>query len=877
MNRATCNIAFASGCKSRRSAGYVHRLGRMAGVAVLLAAAGCARTGVPAAPQPRPYDFAHLADSIIATPPLDRAHFGVMVYDPATQRTVYEHNADRRFVPASNQKYWPTSTALHELGADYRYRTPVLGIGVDAVAASACAVVVVGRGDPTLSNRFLDDDHTALELLADSIAAAGVRHITGDLIIDASWFDSAIIPGTWTYGNLNSTSAPPTGAFAVAEGLFRVTIEPGAAVGAPATVHVIAPVGTVPLLSSVMTAPAGATTTTSVARGPWNDTLRISGAIAHGAEARSLRIPMADPVRFAGRVLADALRARGVTITGDVRIVADSTEAARVRSGDIGAGAAASTGVVGAAGSGGARAVAGRGGESARTGGAGCAVTPLPVRELAAWMSPPMRDIVAAINKPSQNWIAEQLVRTLGAEKGGEGSWRAGVQVQNRFLFDTVGIDSAALRLQDGSGMSHQNLVTPRAIVQLLDYARTAQWGATFRESLAVPGQPGTLSSRLTHLQDRLAGKTGTLSNVNALSGYVTTRDGRELIFVIIGNASGLPGAPVVAAMNMMVNMLADGTPVVTAPAPPRPAVPLDMPPNVITNAQWRTTPPLGHAADANRRNVPAGELFEFRDLSLTVLSTTVDSSRSAAPVNTVRLRLVRGTAAEERTVSDGAAFQWNGYRVAVVAIYGPGQLGAGLVALEVATLESLPAVVRNSAVAGGAELRLRVPHEITRVTLHHTGFPEPLRPDEDPVLRLRNLQSWGATDRNWWDVPYHFLIDLEGRIYEGRDWRYKGDTNTTYEPGGHFLISLLGNYEIQEPTAAQIEAVADLMAWAVMRFDLPLDSIGGHYDYATTSCPGVYLRGMLEDGTFRRLVAGRTWHQLLETAQPNITAPRTR
>jgi serine-type D-Ala-D-Ala carboxypeptidase/endopeptidase (penicillin-binding protein 4) len=535
MMAGSGNAGPMSGAASRRNAGHAARLWRMAGITILLTVAGCARAVVPVAPAPRPFDFAYIADSIIATPPLDRAHLGIMVYDPASRRVLYEHNADRRFVPASNQKYWPTATALHELGVDYRYRTSVLGIGVDTATGTACAVVVAGRGDPTLSNRFLDDDHTALEWLADSIAAAGVRRIAGDLIIDASWFDTAIIPGTWTFGNLNSTSAPPTGAFAAAEGLFRVIIEPGAAAGEPAMVRTIAPAGAVPLLSSVMTSPASVTTSTSVARGPWNDTLRIAGTIAHGAEAHSLRVPMTDPVRFAGHMLADALRNRGVTIVGDVHVVGNKAEAELVRAGAGGAVAVASSGA------------------------AGCAATPLPVQELAAWTSPPMSDIVAAILKPSQNWIAEQLVRTLGAEKGGEGSWRAGVQVQNHFLFGTVGIDSAALRLQDGSGMSHQNLVTPRAIVQLLDYARTAPWGPTFRAGLAMPGQPGTLSSRLTHLDGRLAGKTGTLSNVNALSGYVTTRDGRDLIFVIIGNASGLPGATVVAAMDLMVNALANG------------------------------------------------------------------------------------------------------------------------------------------------------------------------------------------------------------------------------------------------------------------------------------------------------------------------------
>jgi hypothetical protein len=158
--------------------------------------------------------------------------------------------------------------------------------------------------------------------------------------------------------------------------------------------------------------------------------------------------------------------------------------------------------------------------------------------------------------------------------------------------------------------------------------------------------------------------------------------------------------------------------------------------------------------------------------------------------------------------------------------------------------LASLPDVVANSAAAGGADLRLRVPHEITHVTLHHTGSAEPLRPDEDPVQKLRNLQAWGASDRNWWDVPYHFLIDLEGNIYEGRDWRYKGDTNTTYEPGGHLLISVIGNYGIQQPTPAQVDAIAEVMAWGLDRFSLTPDRIGGHYNYASsTSCPGEHLR----------------------------------
>lgn len=168
-----------------------------------------------------------------------------------------------------------------------------------------------------------------------------------------------------------------------------------------------------------------------------------------------------------------------------------------------------------------------------------------------------MSDVVRHILQPSQNWVAEQLVRTLGAEKGEGGSWREGIAVQEDFLFNMVGIDSAALSLQDGSGMSHQNLVTPEAVVQLLDHARTAPWGQVFRDGLTGPGRPGTLENRMRILEGRVTGKTGTLSNVNALSGYVITDDGRELIFSFLSNASGLGGGPVVSALDRMVEVLA--------------------------------------------------------------------------------------------------------------------------------------------------------------------------------------------------------------------------------------------------------------------------------------------------------------------------------
>lgn len=286
--------------------------------------------------------------------------------------------------------------------------------------------------------------------------------------------------------------------------------------------------------------------------------------------------------------------------------------------------------------------------------------------------------------------------------------------------------------------------------------------------------------------------------------------------------------------------------------------------PAIIPHSRWQSQPPLGYAADATRRNEPPGGTLVFHDLSITVLGTSADSIGTAADSSNgshphaARLRLRSREAQEERLARAGDAFNWHGYHVAIVAIYGKGELGGGLVALEVATVASVPPVVASSLVAGGADLRLRVPQRITSITLHHEGSPEPLRPKDDPVAQVRALQSWSESDRRWWDVPYHYLIDLDGHIYEGRDWHYMGETNTTYDPSGHLLISIIGNYDLQEPTQAQLNAIADLMAWAVKKFGVPLDSIRGHYQYAETGCPGKNLRKYLEDGTFRRMVEAR-------------------
>jgi D-alanyl-D-alanine carboxypeptidase/D-alanyl-D-alanine-endopeptidase (penicillin-binding protein 4) len=177
---------------------------------------------------------------------------------------------------------------------------------------------------------------------------------------------------------------------------------------------------------------------------------------------------------------------------------------------------------------------------------------------LAQLTSPPLGDIVKGILEPSQNWMTEQLVHALGMELGGMGSWSEGFRVEERFLTRKVGVDSLDLHFRDGSGLSAYNLVTPRAMVRILEFMRESPNADLYRHALAEPGEEeSTLENRLSGLEGRLFGKTGTISHVNSLSGYLITSDGRELIFSILTNGSGLPSSAVRQGMDRVVQLIA--------------------------------------------------------------------------------------------------------------------------------------------------------------------------------------------------------------------------------------------------------------------------------------------------------------------------------
>ena len=279
----------------------------------------------------------------------------------------------------------------------------------------------------------------------------------------------------------------------------------------------------------------------------------------------------------------------------------------------------------------------------------------------------------------------------------------------------------------------------------------------------------------------------------------------------------------------------------------------------IYKHSAWSDVPPKGVDCHGVRQNL---NTTNYTKLTLDDLTVTLLKAEPGAPgadekapvIDKARLKLSKGEATEERDVNEGEAFNWNGYHIAIPAIYQKkGELGYPSTVVEAATVESLPERVANATKADGPADRLRVKHTINKLTLHHSATPH----KEGDVLatKLKNQQLWGEKDRNWFDVPYHFFIDLDGSVYQARDYKYAGDTNTAYDTRGHFLINCFGNYDEAEPNEKQLATIANLMAWGAMENKIEPIEIFGHKDLAQTGCPGKNLYKYIEDGSLKKRV----------------------
>lgn len=173
------------------------------------------------------------------------------------------------------------------------------------------------------------------------------------------------------------------------------------------------------------------------------------------------------------------------------------------------------------------------------------------------------------------------------------------------------------------------------------------------------------------------------------------------------------------------------------------------------------------------------------------------------------------------------------------------------------ASTSPAPGIVGVAAWGGSTAASSAPPQQITRITLHHQG--EVWKEGTDIEAYLRRLQQWSRLTKGWADIPYHYVIGPDGRIYAARPLAQPGDTNTEYDPRGHALIMLVGNFEEQQPTPAQLNAAVELTAWLAREHHLGVDAIASHKDYSgQTVCPGKNLYAYLESGWFKAEVGKR-------------------
>jgi D-alanyl-D-alanine carboxypeptidase/D-alanyl-D-alanine-endopeptidase (penicillin-binding protein 4) len=445
--------------------------------------------------------IARRLDRLLDSAPFDRASWGVIVTDQQGH-TLYARDADRLFIPASSLKLVVAAAAIALLPPEHRIVTSVYGAGELRNGVLHGDLVVYGRGDPTFSDRCYgvdtvradacDDLWTRMDALADSIVHRGIRQVLGGIIGDGSHFEPQLVHHSWEVYDLNWWYAAPVSALGFNDNSVNVTWGPGPSVDAPPFVEFEPLLDNFAFENRARTVRRGRRRTIDFFRKPGTMEIWTEGAVPLGHPGKTEYFALPDPNLYFVQALRAALQARGVSVAGPTSATVDSAQYRAARAQPA----------------------------------------------LVNFESRPLTDRTFPILNSSQNWFAEMLLKALGREIQGEGSWEAGLEVERRFLIDSVGIDSTAFELRDASGLSEGNLMTPRALALLLRYMYNHPRSTALLEALPRSGSPGSLEKRFlgTDLDGLVVAKTGSINNVSSLSGYIERPSGDILIFAVMAN-----------------------------------------------------------------------------------------------------------------------------------------------------------------------------------------------------------------------------------------------------------------------------------------------------------------------------------------------------
>ncbi len=435
-------------------------------------------------------------DSILADSALSNALVGLAIYNITSDSMLYGLNADKLFSPASNLKLFTSAAALELLGPEYRFKTKFSRSGeIEKKGRLKGDLLIAGGGDPLISRRFRDSITEVLYLWADSLLFYGIKKIKGDIIVDNSFFTGPELGAGWSWDDLSYWYACPVTALAFNDNCVDLKFLPSDRVGDKAKVFIDPETDYITITNNTETLPAGSEFTLDYYRTPSTNYVEFFGGIAIDDSNQLDYVSVHRPEVYCAYIFSDVLKAKNINFNGDLFNIDDLNDEKQA---DI----------------------------------------MQSKKPVFTWQSDSLGVVVTVINQRSQNLFAELALLTIGKEIGGEGSFSKSLEIVEAF-FDSIGITSDDLDMNDGSGLSYINLVKPDAIIRLLKYMYNSNYFETYYNSLRTPRD-----FRLVGVENRenVRVKGGTIANTRTYSGYLTgPASGHLLAFSIMVNNYSCP------------------------------------------------------------------------------------------------------------------------------------------------------------------------------------------------------------------------------------------------------------------------------------------------------------------------------------------------
>ena len=451
--------------------------------------------------------MAQKLEQFVSLPRFASSQWGIQIKSLDTGKLIFEHDAQKRLKPASNNKLYTGALALEELGADYRIVTSIAAKKKPSASGTLSSdLVIIGRGDPSFSARFHGGDYeAALKPLVDAIAATGIKRITGDIVADESFFRGPSFGNGWTWDDLQYYYGAEVSACTYQDNTVDLSITPGKEIGDAATIELRPSTPLLQFINRVQTSATNVRASITVTREPGSSLVTVSGHVPLGGKAVEDAVTVPRPALWFAQAVKNALIKRGIKVKGDIR---------RITAGDKAAGPRGKDELI----------------------------------ELTSVASPPMSELVKQMMKPSQNLYAHLLFLQVAARHADHArdldatTEDIGMRRMAAFM-QKIGVARNDVLIEEGSGLSRGTLLTPRATVQLLEYMARTPNKDIYYDALPIAGKDGTLRLRMrgTLAEGNAHAKTGSLRYVNALSGYVTNRAGERFVFSLLSNAHVAP------------------------------------------------------------------------------------------------------------------------------------------------------------------------------------------------------------------------------------------------------------------------------------------------------------------------------------------------